>query len=352
MLNFFGSNISLGIDIGTTSIKIVELRLFQGRTELSNYGILEKYGHLERINDAIQTSSFKILEESTALMIKELLKTTKIGPKSTFMSLPAFNGFVVTANFPQMNSKELSKAIKLQAPQFIPMPLSEITLDYQIIENTPSYITVLIMAVPTEIITRYVKVAQLAKLDLRGLELESVAVARLLGLKEKIPAILVDIGGRSTSISVIDNGNLRQSYSIDTASGDLTQVIATGLGINPFRAEEIKKSYGLNIEYQGELTILRLLTPLLDVITREINKTINNYYLLTKRKIEKVFLTGGGANLLGITDYYAKNLSLPVEKADPFSWGLISYNPKLAPIITEIGANLTTACAVAYNKLI
>jgi type IV pilus assembly protein PilM len=350
-MRLFGANTSLGIDIGTTSIKIVELKYFQGKTELSNYGILEKYGHLERVNDAIQTSSFKILEESTALMIRDLLKTSKIDAKPAFMSLPAFNGFVVAVDFPQMNLKELSKAVKLQAPQYIPMPINEITLDYQVIEESQDYIKVLIMAVPTEIITRYIKVAQLSKLDLKGLELESVAVARLLGLKEKGPAVLVDIGGRATSISVIDNGTLRQVRSIDTAGGDLTQVIATGLGINPFRAEEIKKTYGLNIEYQGELAILRLLTPLLDVITREINKTINNYYLLTKRKIEKVFLTGGGANLLGITDYYSKNLSLPVFKADPFSWGLISYSPKLAPIIAEIGPNLTTACAVAYNKI-
>ncbi|MGC8851721.1 MAG: type IV pilus assembly protein PilM [Minisyncoccia bacterium] len=350
-MGLFGSNISLGIDIGTTSIKIVELKYFQGKTELSNYGILEKYGHLERINDAIQTSSFKILEESTALMIKDLLKTSKIESRPTFISLPAFNGFVVVADFPYMSPKELAKAVKLQAPQYIPMSINEITLDYQVIESSNEYLKVLIMAVPTEIITRYVKVAQLAKLDLKGLELESVAVARLFGLKEKEPIALVDIGGRSTSISIIDNGSLRQIRSIDVAGGDLTQVIATGLGINPFRAEEIKKSYGLNIEYQGELAILRLLTPLLDVITRETNKVINNYYLLTKRKVEKVFLTGGGANLLGITDYYSKTLSIPVFKVDPFNMGLISYHPKLAPIIAEIGSNLTTACAVAYNKI-
>ena len=350
-MGIFGQNLFLGIDIGTTSVKLVELRRKEEKLELSNYGILEKYGHLERINDAIQTSTFKLLEESTALLLKQLLRTAKVDTALSFMALPGFSGFVSLIDFPLMQEKELAKAIKYQAAQYVPMSLEEMTLDWQAVETTNDRMKVLLMAVPTELVRRYVKTAELAKLDLKGLELETVATARLLGIKEKSPAIVVDIGGRTTSISIIDNGALRQSHNIDTAGGDLTQVIASGLGINPLRAEEIKKTASLSTEYHGEIAINKLLGPLLDVIKREIEKSINNYYLQSKRNVEKIILTGGGANLNGLDKYYSQALSLPVIKGDPFSWGLISYHPNLAPIIREIGTNLTVACAVAFKTI-
>jgi len=174
-------------------------------------------------------------------------------------------------------------------------------------------------------------------------------LAHLFSKKENAPFVLVDIGGRASSISVIDDGTLMMSRNLDTAGGDITQVIATALGINPFRAEEIKKTYGLYIESKGELNIVSLVVPLLDVIKREIEKVINNYYLKTKKKVEKVILTGGGANLKGLDEYYSKQLLMPVILGNPFNLGLISYNPKLAPILAEIGTNLATACAVALK---
>jgi len=350
-MGIFKQNLFLGIDIGTTSLKIVELKRKEGRMELSNYGILEKYGHLERINDAIQTSTFKLLEESTALLLKQLLRTAKLDAVTSYMTLPGFSGFVSLIEFPEMKEKELAKAIRYQAGQYVPMSLAEMTLDWQIMERENDRMQVLLMAVPTEIVHRYIRIAKLAKLNLKGLELETVATARLLGTKEKSPAIVVDIGGRTTSISVIDRGNLRQTHNIDTAGGDLTQVISSGLGISPLRAEEVKKTSNLDIQYQGGIALLKLLTPLLDVIKREIEKAINNYYLQSKRKVEKIILTGGGANLNGLDKYYSDALLMPVIKGDPFSWGIISYHPNLAPIIRDIGTNLTAACAVAFKNI-
>ncbi|MDD5760754.1 MAG: type IV pilus assembly protein PilM [Candidatus Pacebacteria bacterium] len=348
-LKLFRKNLCLGIDIGTTSIKLVELRKIEEKMELTNYGILEKYGHLERINDAIQTNSFKLLEESTSLLLKELIEKTQTQNYEAFMALPSFSGFISLMEFPEMSDKEIAKAVKFQAGQYVPMPLQETTLDWQIIEREAGKTIVLLMAVPTDTIQRHVRSAELAKINLKGLELESVAVARLFGKKEKGVIAIVDIGGRSTCISIMDKGSLRSSHSIDTAGGDFTQVISSGLGINPMRAEELKKASGLNFQVRGEVKISNLLIPLMDMIKREIEKAINNYYLRTKRQVEKIILTGGSSNLQGLDAYYSQELSLPVVKSDPFSLGLVTYNPKLAPIIRDIGPNLTSACAVVFK---
>ena len=351
IFNLFKQNIFLGIDIGTTSIKLVELCKTKNKMELTNYGILEKYGHLERINDAIQTNSFKLLEESTALLLKQLVEKSKMDNQKAYMTLPSFSGFVSVMELPEMPDKELSKAVHFQAGQYIPMSLKETTLDWQIIERIQGKVIILLMAVPTDIIKRYIHSAELAKINLKGLELETVAIARLLGKKEKGTIALVDIGGRSTSINIMDKGALRTSYNVSTAGGDFTQVISSGLGINPLRAEELKRVHGLNIQARGEVSIINLLMPLLDVIKKETEKAINNYFLKTKRKVEKVILTGGGSNLQGLEDYYSKKLATQVIKGDPFSLGLISYNPNLAPIMKDIGPSLTSACAVVFKEI-
>jgi len=317
--------------------------------ELLNYGILEKYGHLERVNDAIQTSSFKLLEESTALLLKQLIQNSKVDQVPAYLSLPNFSGFVSLVEFPLLPEKELAKAVRYQAPQYLPLALEEMTLDWQVIETSTEKMKVLLMAMPTEVIKRYVKTTELAKVNLKGLELETMALSRILGLKEKAPTLVADIGGRTTSLSVIDGGFLRQTHNIDTAGGDLTQVIASALGINPLRAEEIKKNSSLDSQYQGEISFKKILGPLLDVIGREMQKSINNYYLQAKRKVEKIILTGGGANLRGLENYYSEMLALPTLKGDPFSWGLVSYQPSLAPVIREIGTNLTVACGLCLK---
>ena len=350
MFGLFKHNDVLGVDIGTTSVKIVEIRKRGKIFELANYGILEKFGHLERVNDAIQTSNFKLLEESTALLIQKLLKELKPKTQDAYVSLPAFSSFVSLIELPIMSKKEIGEAIKYQAGQYIPMPLKDVTLDWNLVEQINNKIKVLLVAIPTDTIKRYIKTAKLAKLNLKEIELETIAVARLIGKKHLQPLALVDIGGRSTSISIVKDGKVRLLHTIDTAGGDLTQVIASGLSINPMRAEKLKRAYGLHFQNRGDIDILRLLIPLLDVIKRETEKAINNYYIQSKITVDQVFLTGGGSCLRGIEEYYSKALSLPVKKIDPFSDGFISYNPLLAPVIRDIGPTLTTACAIAFRR--
>lgn len=344
-------NTFLGIDIGTTAIKIVELSKKARGISMTSYGILEKYGHLERVNDAVQTPNLKLLEDSTALLITELLKKSKIQTKEALIGLPNFLGFTTTIKMPNMSSRDLSKAIKYQAEQYIPMPLKETTLDWQILEEGPE-LKILLIAVPTEHIKRYMKTAELAKLNLLSLELESTAVSRLIGMKEKGSVLIIDIGGRMTSISVLNEGKLRFTSDLEIGGGDFTRVMANGLAINPLRAEQLKKTYGLNLNFERGINLSNLLQPLLESIFREAEKAINTYYLNEKMKVEKVILIGGGANLIGFSDLCAQRLALPVAIGDPFSWGMIDFQAEITPIIRELAPILTPACAIGLKGLL
>ena len=129
-LHFFRKESYLAVDIGTASIKMVELDGGGGKPMLKNYAMLETSGHLDRPNDAIQTSSLKIVDKETAGLLRVLTSEMKTKAKTVVASLPAFSAFTALIDLPVMSPEEISKTMQYQARSFIPLPLTEVTLDW------------------------------------------------------------------------------------------------------------------------------------------------------------------------------------------------------------------------------
>lgn len=334
----------LGVDIGTTTIKVVELDKSDGVFSLKNYGLLENFGHLERENAAIQTSGLKIVDELTASLLKELLN--KMGPtvKEAVFSLPAFSAFVTVMDLPNVSEKEFNQLIPYEARQYIPIPLSEVVLDWQVLNPLPGSLTertqVLLIAVSQEVVNKYVRIAQLAGLHLRALELESISLARALVGEDPLTTVVIDIGARATSISIVDEKNVRLTHDIDTAGNDLTLAVARGMNLSPLKAEEIKRNYGVLITAEQQY-LPGLLTPLLDFIINEVKKLGARYAEKTRREIKRAILCGGGAMPPGIKDYFQKELGVPTELGNPFA--RVNYSPELEPLIRELRTQFSSA---------
>ncbi|MEW5805611.1 MAG: type IV pilus assembly protein PilM [Patescibacteria group bacterium] len=342
----------LGIDIGTTTIKVVELNKSDSVLSLKNYGILENFGHLERENAAIQTSGLKIVDEMTASLLKELL--VKMGPtvKEAVFSLPAFSSFVTVMDLPNVSEKEFNQVIPYEARQYVPIPLSEVVLDWQVLNPLPSSLSgraqVLLIAVSQDVVNKYYRIAELAGLRLKALELESVSTARALIGNDSTTTAIIDIGSRATSISMVDEKDVRLTHDIDMAGNDLTLAIARGMNISPIKAEEIKKNYGILITAEQQY-LPGLLTPLLDFIISEIKKLSSRYTDKTRREVKKAILCGGGALPPGIKDYFQKELGMPVELGNPFA--RVSYAPDLEPVLKEIKAQFSPAVGAGLKVL-
>lgn len=343
----------LGIDIGTTAIKAVELAQEGGVIKLDTYGILENYGHLERINDAIQTSSLKILDEMTAEMLKKLLSEMRLSTRNCAMSVPIFSTFVSLMDLPRLSQKELAQAIPFEARQYIPIPISEVALDWQVLGPTPGQeaqrVQVLLVAIPQDVIVKYQRIAELAGLNLKIIETETISAARALVGADSSTLLLVDIGSRATVITAVDEGYVRITRSIDIAGGDLTQVIANGLGVSTLKAEMLKKSRGLMSGVQEE-NLAALMTPLLDVMINEIQKLGALYQERTKREVKKIVLTGGTANIPGLTDYIGRELKKQVIIGNTFSQ--LQYPAALSPIIANVGPTFAVAVGLGLRDLL
>lgn len=358
---FFGKKPKsiLGIDIGTSSIKVVQLKKEEDKFKLESYGEISTVGYLERLNDSFQVTSFKKLEVITREMLKILLKRANITAKNTVMAIPVFSSFVSIIEMPEMGEKELGQSIEFEARRYVPIPLTEVVFDWKIIEqgiiknNTTKELfkgkRILIIAVPKEVVNKYMRIAETLGLKIKALELESFSLGRSL-VTDNGSVCILDIGARATSFAIVDKNVIQMSHSLDTAGAEMTKNLATGLNITQERAEELKISQGLNKESNTGLEheFGEFLNISIDKIIVEIERIINNYQFKTNRKIEKLILNGGSAKLIGISDYIEKKLNIKAVVADP--WSKIIYPPMLQETLKEIGPQFSVTIGAAMRE--
>lgn len=361
----------LGIDIGTSSIRIVELGRKGKIYRLDNYGEVELL--------LVQEKPFQVFEKDTLLLSNKKIATTiqaicqeaGIQAKDVNFSIPDFCSFFTSLQLPTMRKEEIPEAVSYEVRPYIPIPLSEITLDWTIIEGevakTP--LKVLVVAIPNDVISQYQEIAHLSGLNLKILESEVFPLVRSLiknkGEKKRVG--LIDIGARSTTCSIFDQGVLKISHSFNIAGNELTETIIRALSIDYNRAEELKKTCGLldsgevigkkfsgNIEPEDiqlaiskKREVRKILLPLVDAIIAEVKKIFRDFYKNEGKEIEKIILAGSSALIPGLKDYISSELKKEVIIGDPFF--NISFPPILSKTLKVIGPSYAIAVGLALK---
>lgn len=350
---FFGeSKRSLGIDIGTASVKLVQLAVDGNRLKLETYGEV----WATKPNDEDPLPVFSLTDEEMGSMIGELVKAAKARPQNVTISVPVFSSFITLIELPALSQAELAEAIPYQARKYVPVPIEDVTLDWSISGRRTSAATdekqpteifeVLLVAIPNEIVARYVKIASRAGLELKALESESFGLARGLIGSDKGLVCLVDVGASSTDITIIDEGTVRIAHNFDIAGIRLTSTIARSLSVSFARAEALKQERGLK-QTVGERNISDIMLPLVDLIINEVSRFISDYAIKTNRKVTKVILSGGNARIPGMAEYFSQKLALPVTLANPF--GSFIYPQQLEKRLHLIGPSYAVTIGMALR---
>ena len=165
----------IGVDIGTTSIKAIELSRSNANPRLTNYGLLETVPVFERPNSVIQANSLRISEKEAGELLKLLVTRTHFSATNAIASIPSFASFTTMIEIPDMSQAETEKAMPFQIKQNIPLPLSEIAVDWVRVgqrDDANGFVKqqVLVIAIPNEIIARFKAAFKIAGLALRALE--------------------------------------------------------------------------------------------------------------------------------------------------------------------------------------
>ena len=303
-----------GLDIGSHQIKMIKL------AKSGNQYRLMALGNAPSTQKGILSEAENDLTALVSI-IKKLHQETKINTKNVVSSLPQDQVFTQVVSLPKLSEDELISALKWEAEQYVPIPLSEVTLTHQIIGGTTEKgkekIEVLLAAAPNRLIDRMMTILKTAGFNLVSLELEIMAVARSLIPSNVETTMVIDLGAKATDIAVIDNGQVIFVRSLATAGEALTRAVASGLGLDINQAEAYKKAYGADPgKLEGKM--LEAITPVIDVVVTEIEKTIQFHQLEKNKKINRVILTGGTASLPAIASLMVKKINLEIQLGDPF----------------------------------
>ncbi len=332
----------VGLDIGTKSIKVVQLRKKGKLTKLVGYGQIDLPENY--IIEGIISET-----EKTAKLIKEFLAKVpwgKITATRVNMSLSESKVFTRILSLPHTDEKNRNDAVVWEANQIVPMAVSDLYIDWQLIgpnNEDPKLDDIIFAAAPKSIVNSYIQLAELVGLEVMGIEINLSAVARaVIPNKETSETVLIiDLGRESTSAAIFDQ-YIRVTGSILTGGDSLTQKIAETLKIDKTEAENLK----LKKDDKNAIKVREAIDPGLTEITKEIDRMIRYYNekINKENTITKILLCGGTASLPGLAEYFTEKLDIPTMVGNP--WSNISVYP-IKPVPRDEAPLYTNAIGLA-----
>src|SRR3989344_719793 len=356
----------LGIDIGAASAKIVQLRTSKGAAILETYGEIARgpYGQ-QAIGKAVKLTPEKIAEA-----LVDVMREANVTARSGGLSIPFSSSLVSVLDVPNVDPEQLKRMIPIEARKYIPIPVSEVTLDWFVIphdegeqsafdrveKQTPLQMKgqeVLLVAIHNNILQSYQTIATNASLKINFYEIEIFSAVRSSVGHGLAPILVVDLGAATTKIYVVERGVVRLSHLLSAGGQHMTENLARSLGWEFEKAERVKRERGLvNSNAYSPDENDKIKTALLSTLARvfsEVNRVLLSYGQRYNKNVSRVVLAGGGASLPGLKEAAHESLSAEVEIANPFSH--TEAPAFLEAVLREIGPGFVVAVGVALRKL-
>lgn len=339
-MNLFSSNESyLGIDIGSSSVKVVELKKIRGKTTLLTYGFSENHNDLDQAEP-----------KEIAAIINKICAQANVLGRQAVSALPTFSVFSSIINLTGVSKKDLPSAINWEAKKVIPLPPEEMILDWKKVESQTdkNNTKILLTGAPRTLVKKYIEIFQNAKINLLSLETETFALIRSLLGNDKSTVMLVEIGAKTTSFTIIEQSIPILNRSIDIGGRTITKTLSHSLNIGLERAEQFKYDMGVGSTDAAANAIPKTITESISPIVNEIKYALNLFQNKSGNKVDKIILSGGSALLVNFTNYLSKILDINVVAGNP--WSKISYPLDLKPLLDEIAPRLAIAIGLALRE--
>lgn len=355
----------LGVDIGSSSIKIVQLSRKNGHAVLETYGELSlgQYAGKE-VGVATSLPIEKIIEAMND-MLKE--KEVNVTTRLCGIAIPFSSSLISVIEMPIMKKAQLDQMIPIEARKYIPVPISEVTLDWYIIPkdknpedipqaSSPNFATpikvpkleVLIVALHNDTITKYKEIVTKTALDASFFEIEIFSTMRSILDQELAPVMIIDMGATNTKLYVVERGILRSSHMVSRGAQSITDELSKSLGISISDAEFLKREKGLEGVING-VEMKSIINISLNYVFSEANHFILAYEKKYAKNVSKVVLVGGGSALKGIADFAKNIFQTPVVAGDPFS--KVIAPAFLSKVLSQTGPEFAVSVGIALRRL-
>ena len=309
-----------GLDIGTTAVRLVQLRA-AGQAKA-----LVKYAYVP-LDSNLSVSDSKGDQQKLAQIVAQLVKQAGVGTNHVAVGIPSSRVFTTVADVDKLSSAELAKAIPYQADSLIPTPLSESKIDWAPIGDSPADKTkqeILLTSVTNKYVEERLDMLESVGLNVVAFEPDNLAMARALAAPEAAPQLLVDMGHRSTDLVIIMNGAPHLTRSLPTGLEAIIKSAMQNLNVDQKQAEQFVSKFGMSKD-KLEGQVLQAITGTVDLLTTEIEKSIKFFqtrYATTK--IERIIVTGGAAIVPEFPLYLANKFGISVEIGN--AWRNVSFS--------------------------
>ncbi|HSX01574.1 MAG TPA: type IV pilus assembly protein PilM [Candidatus Saccharimonas sp.] len=329
-----------GLDIGSTAVRLIQLRGGGTHPALVAYGAVPVPGN-------ITMSDSKIDQDKVAELVKQLVRENRITAKHVVLGLPSAKVFGTTITTPKLDHDQLAKAIRYQAEQYIPMAISQVKLDWAVIDESADgkNLEVLLVAAPSSVVDKYMGIMAAADLEPLALEANAIAVARALVPPSSLAVVILDLGSLDSDISIVWKNTPRLIRSVSVGGMTLVRSVAQSLGLDEVQATQFTYKFGLT-QSKLEGQVYKAIKPTLDSLVSEIEKSakfFNGRY--PDVKLEKLVVTGATAALPELGSFLANSTGLPVEFGN--SWVNVSYPANLQDKLMTISSEYAAAVGLA-----
>lgn len=360
-----GENSAVGIDIGSSAIKVVEIKKKGGKVILETYGAIA-LGPYDTL-DVGRVTNLSVSKVSEAL--KEVLKQSGVTTNSGAFSIPVQSSLIFTIEFPvTVKESELATIIPTEARKYIPVPITEVSVNYFILPQKESSFeemnrtpdssdvsqkstdktNVLVVATQNDAIAKYHSIVLECSLTASFFEIEIFSSIRANFEHELSPVLLIDFGASRTKLSIVEFGMVKNYHTIDRGGADITDSISKSLSIPFSEAEKMKKDFGL-FGNPAEKNLADIIKIHVDYIFSETNNVLLDYEKKYNRVISKVIFTGGGSLLKGLSEVAASNFRAEIEVGNPFS--KVNAPAFLGKVLETVGPEFAIALGLALRKL-
>lgn len=338
----------VGVDITSTSVKMVEITRQQGLFHLKNYGI-------EPLARGLVADKNIVEVEAVSEAVNKLYRSHSFGSKN---AATAVSGAAVISKIIEMDTvmsdTEREARIRLDADQYIPYPLSEVNIDFEVLgpsATTEGQSRVLLVASRSENVEQRVEVLALGGLDAKVMDVESYAIERTFQLiVDSLPGqpqniALIDIGHSQTTLYIAKDGEFIYSREQLFGGSQLTESIQNRYGLTYEEATLNKRNMTLPDDYQNDV-----LMPFLDSIVQQITRSLQFYFSSSQsHQVDHILLSGGSASIPGLASMVEQKLGSRTSIANPFGNMTVSNHINTDALIMD-APSLMAACGLALRS--
>jgi len=340
----------LGVDVSSSSIKVVQLRKKGGRAVLETYGELA-LGPYAKVEAGQATN---LPPETISAGLQDLIKEAKVTTKNCGVSIPLSSSLISVIEVPKMDPKKLASVIPIEARKYIPVPIGDVLLDWSMVpvigpdKKETNKVSVLIVAIHKETISNYQKIVQQAGLNASFFEIEIFSTIRSVLDRGITPVLIVDFGVSSTKLYIVEAGIVRSSHTVNRGSNDITRAIAHSTGATMEEAEDMKRASGL-MALNEDGSVSETTSAVMEFIFAESKRVMLSYENKHQRPVTKIVFAGGGSLLKGLEELAEKRFDVEVEISHPFR--KVETPAFLEDVLMQAGPEFAVAIGTALRKL-